>query len=469
MSVFILKFDDVAVQPSNNTNHLIQRAVGFVSLKALLPILDSKSLAPNPRSAKRNSTIAGIIGSLQDTPDLFRYKSKGLLVSSHKVDVLERNRFRISFEKDFVDGVLDGGHNLFAIAVFLLSAVMDEKELNRIKNWEQLDSAWSEFSPLLDDIEIENIQVAVELLFPASKSSEALSEFDQAVFDISQARNANTAVKTESFQNKLGLYDPLKNGLPAEISKRTEWKQGVIEAPQGKPISPRDIVALCWIPLNVASHAGLLPDTGKKPKWLVTPQTIYNNKGDCSARYNALMMEDDVTEPVGGKAGQVRMVKNEAVASCLEIACDLPRLVDLVYENFPRLYNAGGFRFGSRSVVKNYDPSKVKQLKAEKKDTTGYTSVKPVTPYFRRTSSAMKYKYPEGLIIPFITGLSALMEVKGGKVVWITDDIDSLVLEKLAKAAPLFDGQLDAYNWDPQRLAKSPSSHKQAESYYRVL
>ena len=143
--------------------------------------------------------------------------------------------------------------------------------------------------------------------------------------------------------------------------------------------------------------------------------------------------------------------------------------MDLIYEHFPKLYNAGGFQFGRRKVVKYYDPEKVKQLKSEKQDTSHYTSIKPVTPYFRSTSNMMKYKYPEGLIIPFITGLSALMEIKNGKVVWVTDDIESLVLRKLAIAAPLFDGQLDAYQWDPQRIGKNLSSHKQAEQYYKVL
>ena len=319
MSTFILKFDEVAVQPTKNQDTLIQRAVGFVGLKSLLPILDSKSLAPNPRSAKRNSTIAGIIGSLEDTPDIFRYKSKGLLISSHNVDILDRNRFRIDFKKDFVDGVLDGGHNLFAIAVYLLSSVMDEKEVKKIKNWDQLDSAWSEFSPLLENTDIENIQVTVELLFPHSKSDESSGAFDQAIFDISQARNANTAVKTESFQNKLGLYDELKSSLPTELSKRVEWKQGVIESPDGKPINVRDIIALSWIPLNVASHAGLLPVRENKLKFQVSPQNIYNNKAECSTRFKALMMDDEVTEALGGNAGQVRTVTHTAVKSCLQI------------------------------------------------------------------------------------------------------------------------------------------------------
>ncbi len=472
MSVFILKFDEASIQPQKDDGSFIKRVVGFVDLKNLIPILDSKSLAPNPRSAKRNSTIEGILGSLEDTPELFKYKSKGLLVSSHKVDELERSRFRIKFDKDFVDGVLDGGHNLFAIALFLLAQVLgdeNKKELKKIKNWEQLDAFWEKHGSLVSESEIDKVQVSVELLYPTSDHEDIQMQFDEAAFDISQARNANTAVKTEAFQNKLGFYDVFKTALPDEISKRVEWKPGVVENVGAKPINVRDIVALSWIPLNVASEANLLPNSDGKPALKVTPQNIYRNKGECSEKFNALMMHENVTSPIGGRAGQARELVNPTVESCLKIAGDLPRLVDLIYEHFPVLYNSGGFRFGRRNVVKYYDPAKVKQLKSEKKDVSGYTAVQPTTPYFRKSTPQMKYKYPEGLIIPFVTGLSALMEIKSGRVVWVTEDIDSLVLQKLQKAAPLFDGQLDAYDWDPQRLAKSPSSHKQAESYYKVL
>lgn len=465
MSSFILKFDDVSVQPSAADDAAVKRAIGFVSIKNLIPLLNSSSLAPNPRSAKRNSTIEGILGSLEDTPLLFRYKSKGLLISSHNVRSLERNRFRLNFTKEFVDGVLDGGHNLFAIAIFLLEQATEPGKFKHIKNWDQLDNVWAEYKDIVEASEIiDEIQVAVELLFPTAEDEDTLDEFDQAAFDISQARNANTAVKTEAFQNKLGFYEVLKEELPDELSSRVEWKPGVIEQAGEKPISVRDIVALAWVPLNVANEAKLLPINIS-----VLPQNIYRNKGECSDKFNTLMMNDEVTKPIGGKAGQARRLIHPSVASCLTVASDFPRLVDLIYERFPRLYNAGGYRFGRRNVVRYYDPGKVKSLKAEGKDVSGYTSIKPVTPYFRRTSADMKYKYPEALIIPFVTGLSALMEIKGGKVIWISDDIDDVVLSKLEKAAPLFDGQLDAYDWDPQRLAKSPSSHKQAASYYKVL
>ena len=271
-------------------------------------------------------------------------------------------------------------------------------------------------------------------------------------------------MKTEAFQNKLGFYDILKEALPEELSRRVEWKPGVVEASDAKPISVRDIVALSWIPLNFANEHKLLPlDIS------VLPQNIYRNKGECSDKFNTLMMLESVTEPIGGKAGQARQLTHKTVESCLRISADIPRLFDLIYERFPRLYNNGGYRFGRRTVVKMYDPERIKELKAEGKDVSGYTAIRPVTPFFQRMSTDLIYKYPDALIIPFVTGLSSMMAVENGEVVWSVGDIDTTVLEKLEKAAPLFDGQLDAYDWDPQRLAKSPSSHKQAASYYKVL
>ncbi|MBO6526975.1 hypothetical protein [Erythrobacter sp.] len=465
MTTFIFKFADVAIQPNQSTGDYIRRAVGFASLGQVIQLIDANTLAPNPRSAKRNAIVEGILGTLNDSPELFRYKSKGLLISSHEVEELQRNRFRLTFSKDFVDGVLDGGHNLFAIGLFVLSQVADPKDLKRVRSWEQLDDLWGRHREDIEGLEFDKDDlVAVELIYPPRTDQETQDAFDLAAFDISQARNANTQVKTEAFQNKLGFYDVLKEALPEELSQRVEWKPGVVEAKDAKPISVRDIVALAWIPLNIASEKDLLPI-----EISVLPQNIYRNKGECSDKFNTLMMHEEVTESIGGNAGQARQLVHPAVDSCLRVASDLPRLVDLIYEHFPRFYNDGTHKFGKRNVVKMYNPERVKELKAENKDPSGYTSIRPTTPYFQRTPVQLYHKYPEALIIPFVTGLSALMKVENGRVVWATDDIDGLVLEKLEKAAPLFDGQLDAYDWDPQRLAKSPSSHKQAASYYRVL
>ena len=66
--------------------------------------------------------------------------SKGILVSSSACEALERSRFRLSFENNGYaqPGILDGGHNTFAIAKYLLSHVLDEIDIRKIKDWDSL-------------------------------------------------------------------------------------------------------------------------------------------------------------------------------------------------------------------------------------------------------------------------------------------------------------------------------------------
>ncbi len=466
MKSLTIRFNDVAVQPHKELgSNSIKRAVGYLPENQLFGLFAVSALAPNPRRATRNSIVNGILASLtDDTPELFKFKSKGILLCSHSVSELERKRFRVNLGRDFVDGVLDGGHNLFAIGLHFLEPVMPEKEHRKIKRWPDLEKAWEMYSEevemLLDDFDIE---IPVELLYPTSSKDTDLIEFDQAVFDISQARNANAQVKEEAFQNKLGYYDELRDLLDPELAARVEWKSGEIEDPDAGPvISVRDIVALTWIPLNFASQNKLLPI-----EISVSPQNIYRNKGECSDKFGQLMSRDDVTEAVGGKAGQVRQLKHEAIASCLKVATDIPDIMDIIYEEFPTCYNSNGKNnFGRRKQVQMFDPEKIKLLKAQGKDISGYTATRPVTPFYRRHSAKMVHRYPEAFIIPFVTGLHSLMKVENGKVVWAVDDIRATVCEKLKKAAPLFDSMLDAYNWDPQSLAKSSAVHDFAAQLY---
>jgi hypothetical protein len=199
--------------------HPIKRAIGFVQIDQIIPLLDSAFLAPNPRAAKRNEIVSGILGTLQEEKErkLFRFKSKGLLLSSHKVEELERKRFRVEISKEFVDGVLDGGHNLLALGLFLLQGVMDQQEWKRIKDWEQFDKAWERYrndvTALAEGGSI-SADVAVELLYPSEADEDTLSAFDDSAFEISQARNANTEVADEAFQNKLGSQELSKIATP---------------------------------------------------------------------------------------------------------------------------------------------------------------------------------------------------------------------------------------------------------------
>lgn len=468
MKNFTLKFKDVSIQPSENTGCAVKRAIGFVSIDQILPLFDSSLLAPNPRAAKKNNVVNGILGTLKDDPLLFRFKSKGLLISSHRVQELERKRFRVEFSKDFVDGVLDGGHNLFALGLFLLESVMDETEWKRIKNWETFDSAWEKHSDEVTTLAKNGsiiADISIELIYPSNNDDGTLEDFDDASFVISQARNANTQVADEAFQNKLGFYEPLRAALPEKLSRSIEWKPGIIEDKDTKPIKVRDIIALAWIPLNLANQHKLLPINIS-----VSPQNIYASKGECSEKFGLLMRHDEVTQTIGGAAGGVRQLVNKTVESCLEVAATIPRIMDDIYEAFPTAYNNGGENnFGRQKIVLMYDRQKIKELKALNKSTDGYTATRPTTPFFGEHNARMVHKYPDAFVYPLVTSLSALMKVENGKVFWSVDDPRALVMEKLEKIAPLYKGQLDAYGWDPQKVAKAQSSHSQMRTFYEVI
>ena len=468
MNKFTIKFTDVAIQPSKTDASPVRRAVGFVRINEIIPLLDSDILAPNPRAARRNDVVNGILVTLQDEPQLFRFKSKGLLLSSHKVEELERKRFRVEISKDFVDGVLDGGHNLLALGLFLLQGVMDQQDWKKIKDWEHFDKVWERYREnvtALAESGSVDADVAVELLYPSGHDEDTLTAFDDCAFAISQARNANTQVPDEAFQNKLGFYQTLRNALPAELSHRIEWKPGVIEDRDAKPIKVRDIIALAWIPLNLANQHNLLPINIS-----VTPQNIYRNKNECSEKFGILMHHDDVTKPIGGTAGGVRELHHEGVKSCLLITAELPQIMDDIYEGFPSAYNNGGkYNFGRQKEVLMYNPEKILELRAAGKSIEGYTATKPATPFFGTHTPRMVHKYPDAYVYPLVTALSALMEVRKGRIVWSVSNPRQAVLAKLEKVAPLFKGQLDAYGWDPQKVAKAESSHTQMRTFYEVM
>ena len=54
----------------------------------------------NPRKAKINSIVKAIEETLQFSPELYFFSSKGILLSSIYVDLLDRNRVRLSFSEE---------------------------------------------------------------------------------------------------------------------------------------------------------------------------------------------------------------------------------------------------------------------------------------------------------------------------------------------------------------------------------
>jgi hypothetical protein len=412
--------------------------VGFARARHLIPLLDAADLEANPRSAKAGPVTEGILESIADTPDTFVFKTKGLLVGASSYEKLQRNRYRLIFENTKIEGILDGGHNALALGTHILMHVTGDNAVKRkIRTWADFKEAWElwreEIEALLgvkendDDYDAAALDflVPLEILVPADLEDEEVTEaFNGSLLSICSARNNNVQLTLETKAAKKGFYEVLRSALPSEIAARVEWKTN-----EPGDVKARDLIALSWIPLSKLE----LEDVPK-----ILPQNIYRNKGECAKLFDDLMSRDDVSKPTDGE--YTRKVHNKRVKSALVLAGSLPALYDKIYMDFPEAYKANGGKFGLINVVKV-----AANMRAE-----------PTT-YF--TEQPVAYSYPDGLIMPLVYGLKALIEVDNdGTVGWAVDPevfLDQHLAVIVRKYRPL----LDAFRFDPQKVGKNEGSY----------
>jgi hypothetical protein len=459
MSVaIIVRFTDVSSQPTHPLqDDPIKRLVGFVQAKNLIPLFDHAGLAANPRSSKRNSIVSDILDTLESSPELFRFKSKGILIGTSKYSELERNRFRLEFEDPEIEGILDGGHNMLGIGLFMLRPHMDEREWSKLKSWDDMKSAWDAHRTEIENHKEDyDFLVSVELLVPASLTNGDRDQFLMPLLEVCEARNNNFSLPITARSNKQGFYAAMQAEMPSEIRERVEWKPNTWEGEARRPIKVQDLEAKAWIPLNLLAEAGMLPGNIR-----ITPQNTYRNKAECSKKFEELMSLDAVTT---AQEGSRRLLTNRTVASAFRVLSEIPYLSDKIYRDFPDAYNKGNRRFAANPIVKLYDPIRRKQAVEAGKDAKGYIASQPKTPYYREDT---KYSYPEGLIAPLIYGLQGLMVVEGNEVRWAISDISGFLDRNLAPIAESYQLVMNIAKWDPQKISKDPASYEFAIELFR--
>jgi hypothetical protein len=439
----VIRFDQAAEQ----SDGAIKRVVGFVRARSMLSLFDDATLDANPRSAKANSVVADIIGSLREDPKSFQFKTKGLLLGTSDYTELDRRRYELRFNDPASEGLLDGGHNMLAIGTHILSRVIDDdKALKAIKLWEDMKAAWHTYREAVETIKDElAFSVPVELLVPTDlDNDEVVEAFRMSLLDICAARNNNAQLTQETKANQRGFYDEIRIRLPKAIAERVEWKSNEWETDENKPIKVRDLIALGWIPLNRLSEAGLLPietESGAKIDFSVSPQNIYRNKGECSKLFDRLMEHPQVSKP---KNGPHHELHNPAVGSAFDVLARMPALYDRIYRDLPESYNRNGGKFGRIRAV-------------QKPQRGGH--------YTHFTHTPCEYRYPDGFIMPLIYGLKALMEVRDGKVVWATDP-DAFLDRHFDAIVGAYRLPLEMSYFDPQKLGKNENSHRSALSEF---
>lgn len=75
--------------------------------------------------AKQRAGHESIQDSIECGPELFPFKTKGILLASSRYENLDRDRVRIHFDSRNIEGILDGGHNTLVIGLLILKRALD--------------------------------------------------------------------------------------------------------------------------------------------------------------------------------------------------------------------------------------------------------------------------------------------------------------------------------------------------------
>ena len=421
------------IQESN-----ISRIVGFIDPLSFIRLYRAGGMDANPRAPKESQITKAIMDTIENQPELFPFKTKGVLFGATKCVELERERFEVSFDgdKDRL-GVLDGGHNTFAIIKYLCGLLENEdvRFKKRDDMQEFFDAHFDELESVLQKLKSEDnlsvkFGIPVEIIMPSdTEDPEALQEFFDNLVDICQARNKNQSLKEEALDNKEGIYDFIKDEvLPEEVSKRIVWKTN-----EDGDVPSTDVIAFVW---------PFLQDFDKT----VSLTQVYSSKGACVKNFGNLVKRRDAE----GKYLYVKpmqdsrlQIVDERLLSALRLMKVFPRIYDNVYKKFPDAYNAAGGSFG--------------RINGVKKATAGGKHRNFTTKFY---GEECEYSYPDGFIVPLICGVISALVTKddAGLYTWKTNPV-TFIDNHLGDLLKVYKGLIDMAKWNPQNVGKNSSTY----------
>jgi hypothetical protein len=438
----VMRFDEFCARDK----YTLRRVEGTATVDSMIRLIDVADLEANPREAKVGEVTDAIQETLEETPNLFPFKSKGILLAAGECKVLERSRFELCFNDRQIQGILDGGHNLLAIALFILRMAAGEKAIRGVKRWEHVPPKWKQFRTEVEEFKsLFDFLTPLEVVYPQDGPG-GRDEFQDAILDVARARNNNSELTEETRANKSGLYDALQDALDPSLREQVEWKTN-----DGGRIKAREVIALAWVPLSLLQEEVL----GKAD---VNAVSIYRNKGACVSAFNTLMTQDHISAKT---KGDIRELTHEGVRSALGLMKEIPRLFDSIYARFPEAYNRVSPGFGRISSVRVWDPKKV-PTKGAPKDPK-YLPVAPKTKFYE---TECQYDFPDGFVMPLVWALRELMEDSGGIVRWKVAP-DKFIERYLDQTLAVFHGMIQLAGYDPQKVGKTAASYELISNDFR--
>lgn len=421
----------------------VQRTTLSLSPLDFVKLLHSADSKVNPRKAKINPIVKAIEETLEYSPELYFFSSKGILLSTLYFDLLERNRVRLSFSEDEMEGIMDGGHNAFALGRFIARKLhgvelktwddciryyRDEDNYSKLKNACALDTESLRFS------------IPIEIISPTDKDEASIEYYSNHILEICSARNANVSLSESTKSNKEGLYDELKKCLSETYRDNIAWKAG-----EPGTIKCEDVVALACLPLVKLCESDHFED--KKSMGTLNRISLYAQKSYCVRYFRSLMKDPQISEQQYGKYD----LTDKAVKTGFELVDDIVKFFDKLYYYFPQIYNSNAGSFG-----------RIKGVSQKENGTGGYLC--KYTGPFNTFHKKSTYNYAYGFFYPIICALTVFMKYEDGKLRWIVNPLDiDFDSDKVKSSFAIYTDAIKEMQYDPQKVGKSSFSYRLAD------
>lgn len=422
----------------------ISKIISSISPWDFIRLLKRADNKVNPRTATVNFVVRSIEETLNISPELYFFKTKGLLISTQSCEILERNRVKLSFDDNQTEGIMDGGHNAFAIGRFIVKKLFGEC---KFKDWKDLKSFWDDEAnyqelenKYKDHLSVNDFKfsIPIEIITPSDSSEEALADYYDNIADICSARNSNVQLTDAAKSNQRGCYDYLKYIMPNDF--QIIWKNGEVGNTKVE-----DITALACIPLLKLASQNYYADRGMDVGAL-SKISIYSQKSKCVKYYGTVMMNKQASATDKGKY----ILQDNTIKSALDLLVDIMRFCDKMYYYFPKLYNYNGGSFGRIGGV------------SQKTNKTYNGPFNSYTP--------SEYKYAYGFFYPIVCGLTELMELENGALRWKLNplyiDFDN---DEIKRVFTQYMNIVRILDYNPNKVGKDNSTYYEADSLMQKL
>ena len=305
----------------------IDKIIGTIGIIEFVKLLRYANNEVNPRIATINRITKGIHDTLSVDDGTFVYKSKGLLIASENCELLERSRINLSFQNEGSEGIMDGGHNAFAIATFILQECFDLK----LKKWSEVKEYWrGNYESILETVRqkesegwLSGLAIPCEFIFPSIHERErdeagTMSSYHVNLAEICFARNNNVQLTKSTQSNYKGHYDYLKETISPEYGELISWKSG-----DEGIVKDTDICAIACIPLIFLQQKGLLPEGTPT----LNKISIYSQKNNCVKWYEEVLEHGDISDYVQDKY----VLKSKLVNSALDMTEELCKFYEKIF------------------------------------------------------------------------------------------------------------------------------------------